>query len=70
VLRLLREAELAPRPEPGPGVMKLTQIAVAGEDLERLVRASPGEGLRYLVDSVIDYVESDAYAAAGGPRLI
>jgi len=66
LLRLFREARLAPRSVPKPGSMKLMPpFAVVGEDLEQLVRGTPEENLRFLVDSVITYVESDAYGSAG-----
>jgi hypothetical protein len=46
--------------------MKLTSpFTVVGYDLERLVRGTAGDNLRFLVDSVITYVESDAYGSAG-----
>jgi len=66
LLRLLREALLAPRSVPRPGAMKLTPpFAVVGDDLDRLVRGTAEDNLRFLVDTVISYVESDAYGAAG-----
>ena len=66
LLRLLRQAQLAPRSVPRPGEMKLTPpFAVVGDDLERLVRGTADDNLRFLVDSVISYVESDTYGAAG-----
>jgi len=46
--------------------MKLTSpFAVVGDDLERLVRGTEEDNLRFLVDSVIAYIESDAYGSAG-----
>ena len=66
LLRLFRQALLAPRSVPRPGSMQLTPpFAVVGDDLERLVRGTAEDNLRFLVDSVISYVESDAYGAAG-----
>jgi len=66
LLNLFREAELAHRSVPRPGEMKLTSaFTVVGYDLERLVRGTVGDNLRFLVDSVITYVESDAYGSAG-----
>ncbi len=71
VLRLLRQALISPCEVPRPGEMKLTApFAVAGEDLEQLVRGTPEANLRHLVDSVIAYVESDPYASAGRPPSI
>jgi hypothetical protein len=68
LLQLLREAQLASRSVPRPGAQKLTPpFAVVGDDLERLVRGSPEDNLRFLVGSVIAYIESDAYGAAGLP---
>ena len=65
LLRLFREALLAPRSVPRPGAMKLTPpFAVVGDDLERLARGTADDNLRFLVDSVITYVESDAYGSA------
>ena len=65
LLRLLREAMLAPCSVPRPGEMKLTPpFTVVGKDLEKLVRGTEEENLRLLVQSVITYVESDAYGPA------
>ena len=48
--------------------MKLTRpFAVVGDDLERLVQGTAEDNLRLLVESVITYVESDAYGSAGIP---
>jgi hypothetical protein len=66
LLRLFREAPLAPRSVPRPDSMNLTSpFAVVGDDLERLVRGTEEDNLRFLVDSVIAYIESDAYGSAG-----
>ena len=66
LLRLCKEAQLAPRSIPSLGVSAFTPpFAVAGDDLERLSRGGPDENLRWLVQSVIDYVESDAYGYSG-----
>lgn len=69
LLRLFREAQLAHRSIPRPGAMKLTApFAVVGDELERVVRGTAEENLRLLVDSVITYVESDAYGSADIPK--
>jgi len=71
LLKLFREAELAHRSVPRPGELKLTSpFTVVGQDLERLVRGTAGDNLRFLVDSVITYVESDAYGSAGISKTI
>jgi hypothetical protein len=71
LLRLFREAMLAPRSVLRPGEMKLTPpFTVVGKDLEQLVRGTEEENLRFLVDSVITYVESDAYGSAGTAQQI
>ena len=72
VLRLLKDAVLAPRSTLRPGSLKLEPpFGVAGDDLKRLVAGSADENLRWLVDSVITYVEADAYgsgtSSAGSP---
>ena len=69
LLRLFREAQLAPRSVPIPGSQKLTPpFGVVGDDLERLVRGTPEDSLRFLMGSVITYIESDAYGSAGIPE--
>jgi hypothetical protein len=68
LLKLFREVLLAPRSVPTPGAMKLTRpFSVVGDDLERLVQGTAESNLRFLVDSVITYIESDAYGSAGIP---
>jgi len=71
LLKLFREAELAHRSVPRAGEVKLTSpFTVLGQDLERLVRGTADDNLRFLVDSVITYVESDAYGSAGISKTI
>ena len=71
LLKLFRDAELAHRSVPRPGEMKLTPpFTVVGDDLERLVRGTADDNLRYLVDSVITYVESNAYGSAGTSKPV
>ena len=68
LLRLIKDAQCEPRSEPGPGWEKLEGPVVAmGDDLERLVRGTPEDNLRWLVGSVISYIESDGYGSAGIP---
>ena len=42
-------------------------VTVVGDDLERLVRGTAKDNLRWMVDSVISYVESATYGAMGRP---
>lgn len=69
LLRLFKEAELAPdlAPPPPGAVTFDPPYGVAGDDLKRLIGYSPEERFRRLVDSVIDCVESDAYGSQGTP---
>lgn len=63
LLRLFRESRLVPASTPRPGSEKLTPpFTVVGDDLKRLVRGTPEGNLRWLVGSVISFVESDSYA--------
>jgi len=62
LVQLVKQAVLAPRMIARPGSFELKPtFAVADDDLERVVAGTPDENLRRLVDSVIKYVESDAY---------
>lgn len=66
LLLLIKHAVLAPRMIARPGSFKLKPpLAVAGDDLKSIVAGTPDENLRRLVDSVISYVESDAYGSMG-----
>ena len=71
LLRLFREASLAPRDVPRPDSMKLTApFTVVGDDLKWLVRGTAEDNLRFLVDSVITYIESDRYGSTGTRQAI
>ena len=68
LLRLFREAQLVPNSAPRPGSQKLTApFTLVGDDLKRLVHGTPEDNLRWLVGSVISYVESDAYGRSRTP---
>ena len=68
LLRLFRDAQCEHRWVPRPGLEKIEgPVAALGDDLERLVRGTPDDNLRWLVDSVISSIESDAYGASKAP---
>ncbi len=69
LLRLFKEAELAPKSTPPPpgAVTFDPPCGIAGDDLKRLIGYSPEERFRRLVDSVINCAEGDAYGPRGTP---
>ena len=68
LLRLFNEAQLVPGSISEPGALRLDPpIGVAGDDFRRLLDSQPVKRLRWLLDSVIAYVESDAYGSSGTP---
>jgi len=66
LMRLFRRGRCVPSSTPRPGCEKVEgPVTAVGKDLERLVRGTPQDNLRWLVDSVISYVASEIYAASG-----